>query len=91
MRGLNVEQVEIDKYSGIVDHGYLKYAEMRWNQGLSFRYHTYVIQEGCDMKGAVAFASGDSLGGKSGRYEIFQTATRILDTRIGNMISKRTY
>lgn len=43
-------------------HGDMQHAIMRWNEGDALRYQTCVIQEGCDLKNAVAYIYADLLG-----------------------------
>lgn len=46
-------------------HGHLEHTGPGWNRGHAVRYHTYIIPEGADLKDAIAFKCGPSLGGES--------------------------
>lgn len=61
VKGTEIEQVEIEKYSMPPGSWYVQYAEMQWNGCRALWYHKYVIWKVFDLMDVEAFAYGDWL------------------------------
>lgn len=60
VKGLELQQVMIEKFSISVGHGHVQHAACRWTKDHPSRYHTHLILHGCDMKDEVALVIGES-------------------------------
>lgn len=55
-------EVEILAFLEFVGQDYLKHSRAGWEEGHAQQYHTYVILEGADFRGAVFFTFVASIG-----------------------------